>query len=127
MRLFVGVAIAFSLLSYAPAKACRSPVDPAAARSQKLRQHQESAEKADVIVRARLWDGSNNCLASRHCGEWLEALEVRKGSPANYYLLDPELILGSCSREYVEPGKIGTFHLISNGKGMYLVIDDIKE
>lgn len=49
-----------------------------------------------------------------------------KGTPAKYYLVDTEELLLVCSREYVKPGNIGTFHLQAMASGTYLILDDSR-
>ena len=109
-----------------PADACRVPNDPEAARLQRQREHQESAARADVIVQGKLFERSGTCEPSRYCGDWIEPLRVLKGTPADYYLIDNKELLLVCSREYVKPGKIGTFHLQAKRGGTYLILDDIR-
>jgi len=53
-------------------------------------------------------------------------VRILKGTPANYYLIDNEELLLVCSREYVKPGKIGTFHLQAKLSGTFLILDDIR-
>ena len=123
VRLSLAVAV---LAIAAPADACRVPNDEEAARLQRERAHQESANLADVIVRGRLFGRSEVCDPSQHCGQWIKTVRVVKGSPADYYLIDAEELLIVCSREFVKPGKIGTFHLQATPSGTYLILDDIR-
>ena len=120
-------AILFALLATSvPAEACRTPNDPDAARLQRQREHEASAARADVIVQGRLFERSRTCEASRYCGDWIQPVRILKGTPANYYLIDNEELLLVCSREYVKPGKIGTFHLQAKLSGTFLILDDIR-
>jgi hypothetical protein len=118
--------LAALLMIAAPAEACRVPNDPEAARLQRQRQHQESAARADVIVQGRLFERADRCEPNRYCGDWIQPVRVLKGAPASYYLIDREELLLVCSREYVKPGKIGTFHLQAKPSGTYLILDDIR-
>ncbi len=117
------VALTMSLSS---AEACRVPTDPEAARIQQQRQHKETAAHADIIVKGRLFNQATKCDPSRHCGEWIQTSNVSKGASASYYLIDPNELVIACSREWVGPGMLGTFHLKDNGNGMYLILDDIR-
>jgi hypothetical protein len=89
-------------------------------------QHQESAVQADVIVKGRRFEAPEHCDAAHYCGDWIQSVRVLKGSSANYYLIDRGELLLVCSREYVKPGKIGTFHLQAKPNGTYLILDDIR-
>jgi hypothetical protein len=120
------IAASALLISFAPAHACRAPKNPHEAHLDRLRMHKESAKRADVIVRGRLFEEAAKCDTTRHCGEWIQTIEVRKGTAAPYYLMDPDEMLLTCSREYVKPGKVGTFHLQARGDGTYFIIDDIR-
>ena len=79
-----------------------------------------------MIVQGRLFEKPDQCDPNRYCGDWVQVIKVLKGSPADYYLIDSDTIMLVCSREYVKPGKVGRFHLKSNGGGTYLLIDDIR-
>ena len=121
------ICLAGASVAIAPAaEACRVPNDPELAQLQRQRQHKESAKIADVILKGRLFDRSKDCDSTRHCGQWIKTVRVLKGTPAPYYLIDTEEFLIVCSREFVKPGKIGTFHLQAEPGGTYLILDDIR-
>ncbi len=125
--MIVRLTLAVSLLAAAvPAEACRVQNDPELAMLQRQRQHQENAKVADVILKGRLFDRSKACDPAHHCGQWIEAVRVLKGNPATYYLIDTDEFLIVCSREFVKPGKLGTFYLQAKPGGTYLILDDIR-